>query len=507
MAKIEEGNIKLASSICRTGSHPLDDSSVVNTVADLYEFSEALYEGMMVVVNADHSIYVLTDITKVGEAAGWKKIGDASSDVAQLQQQIDKLNGAETADGSVKKIAKGYADTALTSAKTYTDGKVNVDGVASGDNILSLGSDKKLSAEVSLGYNASTKKIILLGKGNAELSTLDASAFIKDGMLEGSALYKATAATGKVTINSKEYSLSSLTANHTYIVLVWNTDAAKDAMAIDVTTLIDTYTAGNGLTLSNNQFSVDTTKIATKQSVDDANGSITALEDSVANLEGATIQGQTLKEIGEGSGLTLNGSNVKITETATSLPTQYAAPKADESLDTVVGKLTKGIEEAKTAASSAANAGVTSLAGKTGKFTLEGFSGVTDPDNGVVLSVSDNTDGSHTLKARVDNVDGSKIKDDTVEKAKLASGVRASLGKADTALQDGQGDDFINVSVDGSGTPTLSISANTANLDGESDGLVKATDARTYISFIAGSAQQAAEEHADSLMTWAVWTA
>lgn len=243
MAKIEEGNIKLASSICRTGAHPLDDSAVVNTIADLYDFSDALYEGMSVVVNADHSIYVLTDVSKAGTAAGWKKIGDVSSDITRLQSQIDKLNGAETTDGSVKKIAKAYADAAGESAREYANGLKRITGIGLDDNILTLDDHNDISATVALGYEKSAKRIVLLGRDNSLLSSIDASSFIKDGMLDGATLYTATAATGKVTINSKEYSLSGLTANNTYIVLVWNTDAAKDAMAIDVTTLIN-----NGVT-------------------------------------------------------------------------------------------------------------------------------------------------------------------------------------------------------------------------------------------------------------------
>ncbi len=38
---------------------------------------------------------------------------------------IETLNGEETADGSVKHTAKGYADTALTNAKAYTDEALN----------------------------------------------------------------------------------------------------------------------------------------------------------------------------------------------------------------------------------------------------------------------------------------------------------------------------------------------------------------------------------------------
>lgn len=55
-----------------------------------------------------------------------------TSDITELKKtvsghttSINTLNGKETADGSVKHTAKGYADTALTNAKAYTDEALN----------------------------------------------------------------------------------------------------------------------------------------------------------------------------------------------------------------------------------------------------------------------------------------------------------------------------------------------------------------------------------------------
>lgn len=278
MAKKFNGNIKLASAICRTGAQPLDDSTVVSTVDDLYAFSEALYEGMMVVVNADHSIYVLTDVSKVGQADGWKKIGDASGDITNLQTQI-------TANKTAAAAAKTAADEAKAAAAAA------VQGVVSSDKFLSEDSNNKISADVSLSYDSSAKKLYLYGKNKTAanaVSTIDCSSFVKDGMLKGSALYKATAATGTVTIGGESYSLSGLTSGKTYIVLVWNADASKDPMTIDVTSLIDTYTAGDGLTLAGNEFSID--KSAAAQYIDvidpEDGGADVTLQEALTKLQG-----------------------------------------------------------------------------------------------------------------------------------------------------------------------------------------------------------------------------
>lgn len=48
-----------------------------------------------------------------------------SGNITTNTNAIATLNGEETADGSVKHTAKGYADTALTNAKAYTDEALN----------------------------------------------------------------------------------------------------------------------------------------------------------------------------------------------------------------------------------------------------------------------------------------------------------------------------------------------------------------------------------------------
>ena len=76
--------------------------------------------------------------TTVEGGLAWEAFGDPDGiaalegDVENLKtastghtNAINTLNGAETVEGSVKKTAKGYADTALQNANTYTDGLVN----------------------------------------------------------------------------------------------------------------------------------------------------------------------------------------------------------------------------------------------------------------------------------------------------------------------------------------------------------------------------------------------
>lgn len=266
--------------------------------------------------------------TKVGsEAAGeeaatglFKKIADEASTARAAEKKNADAIAAETtrataAEEKVKTDLLGGAtddyntlgklETKIKAAQSAAD---KVSGVKSGDKVISLGADGKLSSTISLSIDATAgndgkKYIHLNGIGGADLGKIDIADFVRDGMLDGSALYTATAATGTVTINTKKYDLTGLTANHAYIVLVWNTDAKKDAMAIDVTSLIDTYTAKDdgGLKLEDHAFSVDTTKIATVESVNGVTSRVSTLEGKVgsAAVEGGAAATGLYKDIAD----------------------------------------------------------------------------------------------------------------------------------------------------------------------------------------------------------------
>jgi len=166
---------------------------------------------------------------------------------------------------NVKNVVENIENTILDNEKT-TSAALNdlnakiaeipaatVTGVSANEKVLTL-TDKNLSTTLGLAYAEATHKIQLTGIGDAVVAELDASAFIKDGMLTNAEL---------VTNPSDDLI-------GTYIHLVWNTDGGDKSMYVNVTSLIDVYTAkeNGGLTLDDHAFSVDTTVIATKASVD-----------------------------------------------------------------------------------------------------------------------------------------------------------------------------------------------------------------------------------------------
>ena len=129
-----------------------------------------------------------------------------------------------------------------------------VTGVKSGDKVLSL-SGTELTTTISIDYVSSAKTIYLKGINDEVISSIDASDFVKDGMLISTGIYKKSS-TGWTPSTPTGGTVP--TQNGTYIRFEWNTDAGS-AHTIDylnVTTLVDEYEAGDGLQLSGQTFSI-----------------------------------------------------------------------------------------------------------------------------------------------------------------------------------------------------------------------------------------------------------
>lgn len=428
-----------------TGKAPVVAKRIWETLADAQAYVDSATDtaiaGLQLTVINDtdaskNGVYFVKEAAgENGKTAGVLVKLAQGADTSGLQTQvtankqaIDKLNGDEGATGSVKTIAKSYADNALAA--------VPVKGVKTGDNVISLGTDGKLSSTVAFSIDATAdasgkRYLKLTGIGGANLGKVDIADFVKDGMLEGSALYKATAATGTVTINGKSYSLTGLTANHTYIVLVWNTDSSKEAMSIDVTTLIDVYTAGEGLTLTGNQFSVDKTKVAQKADLDKLRN---AIVDGGVSINGYDIV--LTDEDGSLSGATvvIDSSDIKIHAPYNKYNTIVDVAALD-SITMAIAKLEYKADKALDDAAAAATAGVTSVGKQKGDIKVGSTT-----SNDVTIGLTVGTD--KTLKPTITGL-GTAAKHAEGDFATAAQGE-----KADNSVQlepiDNAGDQVIN---------------------------------------------------------------
>lgn len=261
---------------------------------------------------------------------------EVNKNTTAITGKVDKENGkglssndyTDAEKSKLEGIAEGAQVNVIETVKvngtalTLTDKAVDIDvpaatvtGVQPDDKFLTL-TDKLLSVTASLKYDTKAKRIQLIGKDGTAVSEIDAAAFIKDGMLDKAELVTDPA---------------GQTAG-TYFKLTWNTDAGKEVMYVNVTSLIDVYTAkeNGGLLLDGHAFSVDTTKIATV-------GSVNAVSTKV---DGLKINGKSVTE-----STVLTGVDIKVDET--------------ENAQTI-----------KAAIASAAGSGVQSIGGKTGTIGL-----------------------------------------------------------------------------------------------------------------------------------------
>lgn len=138
-----------------------------------------------------------------------------------------KVNGTalpvNSADRSVNIAINDIIDTEET-----------IHSVNPNDPLLNLNTSRQLSSQINLLYDASAKKIKLTGKDSSVIAEIDATDFIKDGMLKNAEL----------VVNP------SGQPEGTYIKLTFNTDASVsgNVIYINVTSLIDLYYA-DGTTL------------------------------------------------------------------------------------------------------------------------------------------------------------------------------------------------------------------------------------------------------------------
>lgn len=192
----------------------------------------------------------------------------------------------------------------LTANVVIPDAQVT--GIKADDPVLSL-TDNKLSATLGLSYDSENKKIKLTGINKAKIASIDATDFIKDGMLD----------TAKFDTETKE------------ITLTFNTASGKDPIKINVSSLVDTYTAkeDGGLILEGNAFSVDTTKIATAQSVTNVSNAVSSLSEAAVQSASAAAESNYVKATVSKSGTALTVGATATVQPIATASAEISAPK------------------------------------------------------------------------------------------------------------------------------------------------------------------------------------
>lgn len=146
MSKIFTGNIALASAIRPTGAQPLDDRTVVQSLDDLYSsLGTAVYNGMVVYVVDETSLYILVDKSKIDTPAGWKKV-DGNGNGTITAESYTKACGLATANNLGQII---YVTAEETSGNvTYTAGPYIVTGEGTISKIGTTSASGDISGDV-----------------------------------------------------------------------------------------------------------------------------------------------------------------------------------------------------------------------------------------------------------------------------------------------------------------------------------------------------------------------
>lgn len=205
-------------------------------------------------------------------------------DKTGLQHLIEKINGKY-----VDKVAQAAIDAAQDARIEALEG-VNLSTLTLNGKAY----DPKGSAvtiDYGVAYDSSAKKIYLTQDGANLGDGIDATAFIKDGMLDSANL----------VVNPEGQTAG------TYIKLVFNTESAKESIFINVTSLIDIYTltagTGGGTNVkvtpvvggTGNNWTVGVTvdESVLNQTLATIQGNITTLQGNITTIQGTSA---TLKE-------------------------------------------------------------------------------------------------------------------------------------------------------------------------------------------------------------------
>ena len=322
---------------------------------------QAILDKIGDVVENKTVVGMISDAEKVakdyadGLAGNYDAAGAAATAEQNAKDYADGLAGNYDASGSAAQAlvdAKAYADglasnydakgdaaQALADAKAYADGLAgNYDAAGSASDALDSAktyTDEQITGlEVVIEKKENVDYIVIKNAAGTEVASVDASKFVQDSFLDDVAY---NAESGKITFT-------------------WTMgDGSTKTDEVAVADFVQVYAAGNGLSLSGNEFSVDTSVIATVSALDE----VRALADAA----------QTADEVSAAISAAITAENLG----------QYA--KASEVEIELGKKVNQSAYDADKATFAIEESVATRLAGKVDNATLDGYYTKTEVDN------------------------------------------------------------------------------------------------------------------------------
>lgn len=227
------------------------EGSIAKAKQDAKNYADTQIDAAVKKLDVTDTAVAKSFVTKVSETDG--KIAVERGAITSKDKTVVIGDGADggidlkaNVDGSTIVINKetGVMSVASAALVQYVgQDAIKVSEEAEGQKTISLklnATDKVLTqttdgllANIDLTWDK-TNGLKLTGKDGAEIATVPAADFIKDGMLENVTLEK----------NPKGQTAG------TYLHFVFNTNAEKTDIYVNVTELIDIYTAGDGISVS-----------------------------------------------------------------------------------------------------------------------------------------------------------------------------------------------------------------------------------------------------------------
>lgn len=281
----------------RQGAFPLEAYSVFSSLeaAITYATTNAIaYVGQTLAVCEDDktTLYIIADgagnLTEVGSAtdgdgysisledgvlsiSGFKAAAGATLPQKQADGSLKwvAIDAIVEGDGNTKSVVEVAEGSSLTVTPVYNEENdtytytLDVTLPEAYDDSELRGRIETLESElanisVDIESREGVEYIVIKGKDGEEITSVNASKFVQDSFL-----------------NDVSYDPNSRKVTFTWLM----GDGSTKTDEIDVGDLVDTYTAGTGLTLSNNQFAVDTSVIATVEALNEKADKATTLSE------------------------------------------------------------------------------------------------------------------------------------------------------------------------------------------------------------------------------------
>lgn len=214
-----------------------------STVSDAISTFEDGLTGTATI--ASKSGNVVTIKTGVTETDG-KISNDSGTDIVLEEVAVTGAAADVSIADAGNKITATTVEGALQELATSIEN--NVITIASGEKVISKSAGNELSTTLTLAVEKQgeagnqTDYIVLKGINGEEITKIDATDFLKDGMLSNAEL---------VTVAEQGVSTAV-----PYIKLSFNTDAGQQDIRFSVSSLVDTYTSGNSTALTVNNYTI-----------------------------------------------------------------------------------------------------------------------------------------------------------------------------------------------------------------------------------------------------------